>query len=211
MKQKAESAGNPVQVFAPEDFPKGDNRPLEAVYRKFYLQYIHWARSRWGLGDDLLADAFNEAVLIFRKKAWEGGLEGYRGKGINTILFSFAANLIRNRLKKEGQYQSRLVPLSEEQVGTKFESLESTSLVEDELEGPLFRNAPEGKMALLKKGMAQLTERCRQILVYRIVHGFSMPDIAEQLGMANADTAKTAKNKCLNRLKQLLGRLTEES
>ena len=59
--------------------------------------------------------------------------------------------------------------------------------------------------------MAQLTERCRTILVARIVHGHSMPEIAEQLGMANADTAKTAKNKCLNRLKKLMGRLPKGS
>lgn len=209
-----------VIIFRPEDFPKGDNGPLEKVYRAYYAQYMNWARGRWSLADDLLADAFNEAVLVFRKKAWEGLLEGYRGKGVNTILFSFAANLVKNCLKKEGKHQSRMVPLSDEtgepEAGESFEpSLkeeeEAASAIDDELNGPLFRSPAVGRMAELKKGMAGLTERCRKILVYRIVHGFSMPEIAEQLDMANADTAKTAKNKCLKRLRTLMARLPKGS
>ncbi len=204
MDRSSSSSNKKVQSFAPEDFPRGDNVPLEKAYRRHSSQNLNWARSRWGLEDDQLAEAFNEAVLIFRKKAWEGSLESYRGKAVNTILFSFAANLIRNRIKKESLHQSRHLPLADH---TQELESDSSEMVEAELDGPLFQSPPEGRMADLQKGMEQLTERCRQILISRIVHGLSMPDIAEQLGMANADTAKTAKNKCLKRLKSLLGRL----
>ena len=214
MDRPAKPPHDKVRPFAPEDYPKGDNRPLETAYRRYYLQYMHWARSRWSLEDHDLAEAFNEAVMIFRNKAWEGQLEGYRGKGVNTILFAFAANLVRNRLKKEGKYQSRMLPLTNEgqaEEGIGQLEADSSDLVDEAQDDPIFHKAPEGRMAQLKQGMAQLTERCRQILVARIVHGHSMPEIAEQLGMANADTAKTAKNKCLNRLKKLMGRLPKGS
>lgn len=203
MDRSGSSSNTSVQKFAPEDYPPGDNAPLESAYRRYYGQYMGWARSNWGLADDLLAECFNEAVLIFRKKAWEGSLESYRGKAVNTILFSFAANLIRNRNKKESKHQSRHLPLADH--AQELES-ESEGIVEAELEGPLFGSAPEGRMAELKKAMAQLSERCQTILISRIVHGLSMPDIAESLGLANANTAKTAKNKCLKRLKSLMGR-----
>ncbi len=204
MDRAGSSSETSVQKFIPEDFQPGDNAPLEAAYRQYFNQYMGWARSRWALEDNLLAECFNEAVLIFRKKVWEGDLESYRGKAVNTILFSFAANLIRNQYKKEGQHRSRYLPLADH--AQEMEA-ESSGMIETELEGPLFRDVPEGKMAELKKAMAQLTERCRTILVNRIVHGLSMPEIAEQLGLANADTAKTAKNKCLKRLKSLMERL----
>lgn len=189
--------------FDPKDFPVGQNEPFERMYRRYYPQYKPWAHKRWGGADHDIAEAFNEAVLIFRKKVWEGSMEGYRGKAVNTILFAFAANVIRNHFKRSQQHRDRFAPLPD-QIGEM--EVASDVTVEEALQGPLFRQVPEGKMALLKAGMDQLSERCRNLLMLRIVHGLSMPDIADQMGLANADTAKTAKNKCLKRLRSLLGR-----
>lgn len=189
-------------VFDPADFPRGDNAPFEALYRRLYQQYVGWGTKRWGVNEDVLQEAFNEALLIFRRKAWEGGLENYAGKQVNTILFSFAANLIRNRLKTDQRHKERFAPLDEDHV-----QIEQTSsfVVEAESQKGIFSEPAEGRVAALRKSFAQLTERCQQILNLRIVHGLSMPDIAETLGLSNANSAKTAKNKCLNRLKSIMG------
>ena len=184
------------------DFPKGDDRPLERMYRSLYQPYLAWAIQRWGNRGDVLEEAFNEAVMIFRRKAWDGSLESYVGKQLNTIIFSFAANLIRNRLKVEQQYQERFQPLDEKQA--ELEGQSEKMIFEAAGEG-IFREGAEGRAAKLKVGFAQLTARCQQILLLRIVHGFSMPEIAVSLGLSSANSAKTAKNKCQNRLKQLLG------
>lgn len=188
--------------FAPEDFPKGQNEPFERIFRLYYTQYQNWARGRWGETELDLTEAFTDAVMIFRKKVWDGKMEDYRGKAVNTILFSFAANLVRNQFKQQQKHRDRYTPLSDQPEGLE---VASASLVEDELEGPLFQQVAEGKLARLQAAMAELSDRCRTLLQLRIVHGLSMPDIADHLGLANANTAKTAKNKCLKRLKSLLG------
>ena len=120
----------------------------------------------------------------------------------NTILFSFCANLVRNRLKTEQQHQERFLPLNSEQAELE---LASEEMVHAEAGKGIFREAAEGRAAELKKGFAQLTARCQKLLLLRIVQGLSMVDIAETMGLSGEDSAKTAKNKCQNRLKQLLG------
>gem|GEM_PF-4179914 len=202
MSRSSHSPSSNRWQFAPEEFPKGHNEPIERVFRMYYDQFHHWARGRWGETDLDLTEAFTDAVMIFRKKVWEGKMEDYRGKAVNTILFSFAANLVRNKFKQQQKHRDRYTPLSDQPDGLE---VASASLVEDALEGPLFQQLAEGKLARLQAAMADLSDRCRTLLQLRIVHGLSMPDIADRLGLANANTAKTAKNKCLKRLRSLLG------
>lgn len=190
-------------VFDPADFPPGDNAPFEAVYRLNYKPFIAWGTKRWGISEDALQEAFNEAILIFRRKAWEGDLKTYSGKQVNTILFSFAANLVRNRIKTDQKHASRFEQLEDRHAQVEQES---AFVVERERQRGIFSEPAEGRVAELRKYWKQLTERCQKILNLRIVQGMSMPDIAEALGLSNANSAKTAKNKCLNRLKTLMGR-----
>lgn len=188
--------------YEPGDFPKGDNQPFGTLYRELYPQYLGWARRRWRADEDLLAEVFNESLLIFRRKAWDGSLDSYRGKQLNTIVFSFASNLIRNRLRKDQRYRERFEVL--EETTLPMES-EMSFVVGKEMQEGIFAAPEEGKVALLKQALKGLTERCRTILTLRIVQGVSMPEIAQQLGLSSTNSAKTAKNKCLNRLKQLMG------
>ena len=176
----------------------GNNAPFESLYRQLYPQYVAWGIKRWGVNEDVLQEAFNEALLIFRRKVWAGEMEGYAGKQVNTVLFSFAANLIRNRLKTDQRHKERFTPLDEDHVQIEQSS---SFVVGAESQKGIFSEPAEGRTAALRKSFVQLTERCQKILNLRIVHGLSMPDIAETLGLSNANSAKTAKNKCLNRLK----------
>lgn len=187
--------------FDPVDFPPGNNTPFGEIYRALFAQYQGWARKRWGIDDELLQECFNESLLIFRRKAWDGSLANYTGRQINTVLFSFAANVIRNRLKRDQQHRDRFEQLDEE--ADEMEG-EMGFVVERELQEGIFAEPDSPRLAQLKRAMQELTDRCRQLLTLRIVHGVSIPEIAAQLGMSTANSAKTAKNKCLNRLRQLM-------
>ena len=200
-KVSSRSSGK-AAVFDPQDFPRGDNAPFERVYREHYRAFIAWAVKRWGLEEDVLAEAFNEALLVFRRKAWDGSLDNYAGKQVNTVLFAIGANLVRNRIKTDTAHQQRFEPLDEEHAQIEEETAFS---IPPELQQGIFAEGAGERVQALRKSFGQLTERCQQILLRRIVHGQSMPEIAEALGIGNANSAKTAKNKCLNRLKQLMG------
>lgn len=189
----------PGSPYQKENFPKGDNIPLEQLYVNCREQFFGWAFKSFGMDRDGLEEIYTEAVILFRRKAWDGSLSNYRGKAVNTILFSFARNLIRNRYKKQSAFQ-KIHSSIDESVG---EIADDAPFIRED-QG-IFGDLPSGKMAALLKAFTQISERCRELLTQRIVHRFSMEEIAANLGLKNADSAKTAKNKCLKRLKGLLG------
>ena len=189
----------PGSPYRKEDFPAGDNAPLEQLYLNCREQFFGWAFKSFGMEREDLEEVYTEAVILFRRKAWDGSLASYAGKAVNTILFSFARNLIRNRYKKQAVFK-RVHSSIDDSVG---EIADQTPFHASE-EG-IFADLPSGKMARMLKALNQLSDRCRELLTQRIVHRFSMEEIAANLGLKNADSAKTAKNKCLKRLKNLLG------
>lgn len=50
----------------------------------------------------------------------------------------------------------------------------------------------------------QLGETCKKVLMYYYFEEMSMQDIADKLGFANTDTAKTKKYKCKKKLDELI-------
>jgi RNA polymerase sigma factor (sigma-70 family) len=57
---------------------------------------------------------------------------------------------------------------------------------------------------IIRECINELGDTCRRILMYYYFDGMSMNDIAEKLGYANTDTAKTKKYKCKKRLDDLV-------
>ena len=56
----------------------------------------------------------------------------------------------------------------------------------------------------VNKSVQQLGDTCRKVLSYYYFDNMSMTEIAEKLGFANADTAKTKKYKCKKELDNMI-------
>ena len=54
-------------------------------------------------------------------------------------------------------------------------------------------------------------ETCRKVLTYYYFDGMSMAEIAERLGFANTNTAKTKKYKCKKKLDEIVRAKYSES
>ena len=54
------------------------------------------------------------------------------------------------------------------------------------------------------KVIDQLGDTCKKVLMYYYFEEMSMQDIADKLGFANTDTAKTKKYKCKKKLDELV-------
>ncbi|MFM8832834.1 MAG: RNA polymerase sigma factor, partial [Cytophagales bacterium] len=57
---------------------------------------------------------------------------------------------------------------------------------------------------IMAKCLEQLGETCRKVLTYYYFDEMSMQEIADKLGFANTDTAKTKKYKCKQKLDELV-------
>ena len=60
------------------------------------------------------------------------------------------------------------------------------------------------KIRAVRSCIEELGDTCKKVLSYYYFDGMSMKVIAERLGFANAETAKTKKYKCKKALDQLI-------
>lgn len=190
------------QLFNPDLFPKGDNRAIEAVYKCYASQFTGWALKNFFLKKEEAEEVFDRAVMVFRRKVWNGELGAYKGLAESTLLFALAKNIIRDRYKKSALYAERYVPLEGEHYETADRSLENLDCGEADV---LFDATESEREREVQKAFYSLDEKCREVLLMRIVYGYSMEEIAEKLQFKNPDSAKTQKNKCFNKLKSFLG------
>jgi len=116
---------------------------------------------------------------VFWQKARSGNL--VLTSKISTYVYSICQNLWRKELDRKKR-------LSNEEK----DSAESLDL-----------DGPE-REKIIAQCMDQLGETCRKVLMYYYFDEMSMQEIADKLGFANTDTAKTKKYKCKQKLDELV-------
>jgi RNA polymerase sigma factor (sigma-70 family) len=67
----------------------------------------------------------------------------------------------------------------------------------------------ERRMAQIEAAMQQLSERGREILCLSIADGLSMKEIADRLGLASPDVAKTLKSRNYKKLLEIIRQMEE--
>lgn len=161
-----------------EKVSRGDEKALDYLYKKYYRMMIRLVMSNNGTEQEA-KDIFQDALIVFWQKAVSGKL--VLTSKISTYLYSICQNLWRKELERK----SRLV--NEAKDGEDY-------IDEDSKE--------RGK--ILQDCIAALGETCQRVLTYYYFDGLSMELIAEKMGFANTDTAKTKKYKCKKKLDELV-------
>lgn len=157
---------------------RGDERALDELYRKYYRMMTRAIIKNNGTEEEA-KDIYQEALIVFWQKAVSRQL--VLTSKISTYLYSICLNLWRKELDRK----SRL--LHEEKDGIEYidnESLERSKIIH--------------------QCIKQLGDTCQKILMYYYFDDMSLQDIANKLGFANAETAKTKKYKCKKRLDNLV-------
>ncbi len=170
-----------AQINEQETFQRicaGDEKALELIYKKYYRMMTKLVITNSGTEDEA-RDIYQEAVVIFWQKARSGKL--VLTSKISTYIYSICQNLWRKELDRKKR-------ISHE---------------EKDAAQSLDMDSPEREM-IIAKCLEQLGDTCRKILMYYYFDELSMQDIAEKMGFANTDTAKTKKYKCKQKLDELV-------
>ena len=131
--------------------------------------------------EDEAKDIFQEALLAFWRKAISGKL--VLTSKISTYLYSICLNLWRKELDRKSRHSSEPV------------------------EGVVYQDhEKQERIKIITECIDQLGETCRKVLTYYYFDGLSMKDIAQKLGFANTDTAKTKRYKCKKKLDLMVKR-----
>ncbi len=157
---------------------KGDEATLDYLYKKHYRMMTRMVISNNGTEDEA-KDIYQEALLVFWQKAISGNL--VLTSKISTFLYSICLNLWRKELERKSKYGDEVRDSEEYQQHEKNE-----------------------RIRIIHECIDALGDSCRKILTYYYFDGMSMNDIAQKLGFANTDTAKTKKYKCKKRLDSLI-------
>jgi RNA polymerase sigma factor (sigma-70 family) len=157
---------------------KGDESALDFLYKKNYKMMVNMIIKNTGTEEEA-KDVYQEALLAFWIKAKSGNLE--MTSKISTYLYSICQNLWRKELDRKSRLRNE----------------EKDGIVKDNFD-------EQERAKLIHKCLNELGETCKKILYYFYFDDMSMDEIAEQLGFANADTAKTKKYKCKKELDKLV-------
>ncbi|MFN6944399.1 MAG: RNA polymerase sigma factor [Cytophagaceae bacterium] len=157
-----------------EKIRKGDESALDYLYQKHYRMMMKLILKNNG-SEDEAKDIYQDALIVLWQKAMKPDF--VLTAKISTFLYSICMNLWRKELERKGRHSN------EESNEVDFINIEQKEKVE-----------------IINKCISDLGETCKKILTYYYFDQMSMNDIAQILGFANADTAKTKKYKCKKEL-----------
>lgn len=157
---------------------QGDEKVVDHLYKKHYKMMVNHIMKNSGTEDEA-KDIYQEAIIVLWQKAASGNLT--LTSKISTYLFSICQNLWRKELERKSRLSN--------------EESDAVEISNDDL---------KEKSLIINQCIIELGETCRKILTYYYFEEMSMNDIAEVMGFANADTAKTKKYKCKQELDKIV-------
>jgi RNA polymerase sigma factor (sigma-70 family) len=157
---------------------QGDEGALDYLYKKNYKMMTKMVINNSGTEDEA-KDIYQDALIVFWQKAVSGNL--VLSSKISTFIYSICQNLWRKELERKSKLSS------EEKDSPEINDVDRRERIE-----------------IINTSISNLGETCRKILTYYYFDNLSMNDIAEKMGFANADTAKTKKYKCKKELDELI-------
>lgn len=167
---------NEKEIF--DRIQKGDEKALELIYKKYYRMMTKMVISNSGTEEEA-RDIYQDALVVFWQKARSGNL--IMTAKMSTYIYSICQNLWRKELERKKRLTN--------------EEKDSSQLLDTE---------SEEREKIIAKCLDQLGETCKKVLMYYYFDEMSMQEIADKLGFANTDTAKTKKYKCKQKLDELV-------
>ena len=130
-------------------------------------------------------DIYQDALLVFWQKSTSKKL--VLTSKISTYIYSICQNLWRKELDRKRRLSS------ESKDGEEYQDLEKKE-----------------RAQIMAECIGKLGDTCKKVLMYYYYDGMSMQEIADKLGFANTNTAKTKKYKCKKKLDSLVKSLYTE-
>lgn len=158
----------------------GDEGALDLVYTKYYRMMTKLIVNNSGTEQEA-KDIYQEALVVFWQKAVSGNL--VMTSKMSTYIYSVCYNLWRKELERKKRHTNEQKDSFEYQDHDK-----------------------EERIKIIGECVNALDDTCKKVLTYFYFDGRSMSDIAEKLGFANTNTAKTKKYKCKKKLDELIKR-----
>ena len=180
---------------------QNDERAWRFICRNMksgFVSIIGQTFSFYNLSNEDVEDIFQESCIVLMQKVKSGEVSISREGALFSYLVQIgkltACNLIRKRSSLT-QEEMITISLNLHKEDEDYEiSVDEKQKSQDEFLDRVFDSIPSD---------------CKTLLKHFYWGRKSMDDIASILGMRNADSAKTKKNKCMNKFKDIAAKLLE--
>jgi RNA polymerase sigma-70 factor (ECF subfamily) len=162
---------------------EGDGQAFEEIYTELREPFIAWSLKNYEGTRDHAVEFYQMAILIFYDNIQQGKLTELHSS-VKSYLFAIGKNKWREYYREK----QRAAPGS---------AIDLTHLIVE-----ASSEEYDIDLQLIKEGLAGLGEPCRQLLEAFYYQGMNLDEIVLRFGYKNKDAAKTAKYKCLQRLKR---------
>ena len=142
-------------------------------------------------------DVYSEAMIALMENVKDGKL----GEGEHLNLSGYIYTLCWRLALRQENKGKREDEKREEMIGEMGSGEPSTGVDEDD--GTISPEEYEEAMAFLEKVLGSIPPSCRALLKRFYWDRMPMKDIAALMGLKNEDTAKSTKNRCMNKFKEI--------
>jgi RNA polymerase sigma factor (sigma-70 family) len=161
----------------------GDEKALGAFYRENFAKITHLVLKNSGDDDDA-KDLYQEAMMEVVMQVRTGKLDQLHSK-LSTYLYSICHHKWIDKLRQRNK-----------SAEVAWEDAEAGVVLEDEAEQPPYMQA-------LEEVMGQIGDKCRELLQAFYYEKLPMSQIAWRLGFKDDNSAKSQKNKCMDKARDL--------
>lgn len=168
-----------------EQLKNGDNRCLKFIFEEHSTFCIQNLLRNSSCTLQEAEDIFMDAVINFRDKAIAGKISYMTN--IRNYIYTTCLNMQKVQFQTKKRMHSK-----QEEVLMYFQ--ETSAVDEDDNTSTL--EFEELMMRISIEALHLLDERCQRLLKDFYVKGHKMSEIANNLGLANANVAKTVKSRC---------------
>ncbi len=171
---------------------KGDNTPLGRIYAENYQDMLLGlsgkTKSQYAVAD--MEDKLQDAFFVLRKKIWEPTFK-------NENICGFIVNIAYNKLRDNNKRQKRITGFDVDEMERYMSRKKDTE--EEGLDDEQLRQIK----AILKAWKMQGTA-CEKLLTLLWKEERKLKNIWKELKYKNYDTAKSAKSRCVKKLKEIV-------
>lgn len=170
---------------------KGDETPIFELYQLHRDEFLAWSKNTYEATADQAKDAFQDAIIDFHQNVMTGQLIEL-SSSIKTYLFQIGKHKLLNIQKKESRitYHESFQLIDTKEIERYME--EESHLYSQEQISAAIENVPAD---------------CQKVLKLFYFEEYDMDSIARELNYKNADTAKSKKSLCMNKLIEELNKI----
>ena len=144
--------------------------------------------SRFRLAEEDSRDVYAEVIVVVCRHIQNGRFEG-KSK-ISTYLYSIFHNLCSNKVRDLKR--------------KRMDMIEEMPDLPDRAKNMLGEMVEQDEISFIEELVDKLGEVCKKIIWGREYYGYSLEEIAEEIGFQNTRSVSTKKSLCLKKLRELL-------